>query len=103
MDKHIRSTVEEVEGWNKDKLLKFIQQKRPHLLEDADDLFSFKAAKISGKFFLTLAGNMEFFEKKCHMPVGPSGELAELAREIAEREAAIKQGKLLSFIPYSKH
>ena len=48
-----------------------------------------------------LAGNVESFQKNCHLPFGPSLDLANLAREIAEGET--KQGKLLSFIPYSKH
>jgi hypothetical protein len=96
-------TVREVEDWNKDRLLKFIQQKRPHILEDDDDLENFKKAKISGKFFLTLAGKTEFFEEKCHLPVGISGELAEVVKEITGAKTTIEQGKLLSFIPYSKH
>jgi hypothetical protein len=50
---------------------------------------------------LRLAGDVEFFKRECHLPVGPSLDLAELAREIAGGE--IKQGKLLSLIPYSKH
>ena len=91
-------TMEEVKEWDKDELLKWIQQKRPKLLTD-DDVEKFKRAKISGRFFLTLASKMDFFKSECHLPVGPSGELAYLAREIG----GVKQGKLLSFIPYSKH
>jgi len=96
-------TVEMVKEWDNDQLLKWIQQKRPKLLRVGDNLEKFKAAQISGMVFLMPATNMEFFEKKCHLPVGPSAELAELAREIAKGETTIKQGKLLSFIPYSKH
>ena len=92
-------TMEEVKEWDKDELLKWIQQKRPKLLTDDDDVEKFKAAKISGKGFLKLAGDEDSFEKRCHLPFGVSIDLAELAREIG----GVKQGKLLSFIPYSKH
>ena len=93
--------LEEVKEWDKDELLKWIQQKRPKLLTDDDDVEKFKAAKIPGDVFLRKAGDVLFFENKCHLPVGPSEQLAYLAEEIVG--AVIKQGKLLSFIPYSKH
>jgi len=47
-----------------------------------------------------LAGDVDSFERKCHLPFGPSRGLAELARELG---GGVKQSKLLSFIPYSKH
>ena len=90
------ATMEKVKEWDDDQLLDWIQEKRPKLLRVGENLEKFKAAQISGEVFLMLAGDMEFFEKKCHLPVGPSRGLAELAREIAGGE--IKQGKLLSFI-----
>jgi hypothetical protein len=89
--------MEEVKEWDKDELLKWIQQKRPKLLTDDDDVEKFKAAKIPGDVFLMLAGDVDSFERKCLLPFGPSRGLAELAKELG------KQGKLLSFIPYSKH
>jgi hypothetical protein len=85
--------VEEVIKWNADKLLEWIQQKEPGLLE-GDKLEKFKAQALRGKLFLTLAGNVESFETKCHLPFGPSKELADLASEIAGGETS----KLLSFI-----
>ena len=42
-------TIEEVKEWDKDELLKWIQQERPKLLTDDDDVEKFKAAKISGR------------------------------------------------------
>ena len=42
---------------------------------------------------------MDFFRNECHLPVGVSLDLANLAEEVARKQ----QGKLLSFIPYSKH
>jgi hypothetical protein len=93
-------TVEEVKEWDKDQLLNWIQEFRPKLLTDDDDVEKFKAAKISGKIFLKKAGDAQFFEDKCHLPPGPSEELADLVSEIC---GGVTQGKLLSFIPYSKH
>ena len=78
-------TIEEIKEWDVDELLKWIQQKRPKLLKD-DDLKELKAARISGRAFLIQAGNVEFFEKKCNLPIGPSLELADLSSEIAERD-----------------
>jgi hypothetical protein len=106
-----------VKEWDNDQLLKWIQQKRPKLLQDVEDIENFKAAQIPGDVFLTLAGDAQFFKKECHLPIGPSEGLADLASEIGEGVkqqfsstkggrrvcGAPKQGKLLSFIPYSKH
>jgi hypothetical protein len=92
--------MEEVKELDKDELLKWIQQKRPKLLTDDDDVEKFKAAKISGNLFLDLAGDLQSFKNECHLPFGPSKELANLASEI---KGEVKEGKLLSFIPYSKH
>jgi hypothetical protein len=40
--------TQEIEIWNKDKLLRWIQPKEPELLE-VENLEEFKAAHISGK------------------------------------------------------
>ena len=79
-------------------MLKWIQQKQPELLKD-DDLKKLRAARISGPVFLIYAGDEEFFQKKCNLPIGTSVMLAELAREIAGGETAGIKSKLLSFIP----
>jgi hypothetical protein len=78
-----------VKEWNKDKLLKWIQQERPKLLDD-DDVEKFEAAKISGDVFLTLAGDVDSFKSQCNLPFGPSKGLANLAEEM---NAVNKQGK----------
>ena len=75
---------------------KWIRKKRP--LEDEDK--NFEAARISGRGFLTLVGKIDFFKSECHLSVGLSLDLANLAEEIVGRNTAMKQGK---FIPYSKH
>ena len=90
-------TVEKVKGWSRAELLGWIKEKR--ILED-DELENLRAAGISGNLFLDLAGDLQFFKNECHLPVGPSKELANLASGIC---GGVTQGKLLSFIPYSKH
>jgi hypothetical protein len=82
---------------DEDELLKWIQRRRPGLLR-GDNLEKFKAAFIRGGFFVKQAGDVGFFENKCKLPIGISGELADLAREIARGETVGIKSKLLSFI-----
>jgi len=72
--------TQEMEIWNKNKLLQWIQQKEPELLKD-ENLEKFKAAHISGKAFLKYAGDVQFFKKACNLPIGTSSDLADLANE----------------------
>jgi hypothetical protein len=72
-------TIEEIENWDADELLEWIQQNRPKLLKD-DKLEKFKAEDISGDVFVDHAGDVEFFENKCNLPSGTSERLANLAR-----------------------
>jgi hypothetical protein len=58
-----------------------------------------KAAGDPRGFFVKQAGDVGFFKKECNLPIGISGELADLAREIAGGETAGIKSKLLSFIP----
>jgi hypothetical protein len=74
-------TTEEMANWDEDKLLQWIQQKVPRVLDDKN-LEKFKEACIPGKVFLMYAGNEEFFEKKCKLPVGTSSDLADLGEEV---------------------
>ena len=87
-------TIEQIKELNVDKLLEWIQNKRSNVLED-DDLKKLKTARISGRAFLMQAGNVEFFENKCNLPIGPSLELADLAREMAGGKTAgmVQKGK----------
>jgi hypothetical protein len=93
-------TTEKVQGWDSDELLKWIQKTQPKLLRVEKNFTRFKDAEISGKIFLKKADDAKFFRNECYLPPGPSEELADLASEI---RGGITQGKLLSFIPYSKH
>ena len=99
MNKTPNPTMEEVKEWDNDQLLNWIQEFRPKLLR-GQNIENFKAAEISGRLFLKKAGDVQYFKNECHLPVGPSEDLADLAEEM---NAVNKQGKLLSFIPYSKH
>ncbi|KAN0070583.1 hypothetical protein V8E54_011452 [Elaphomyces granulatus] len=84
-------TVEVVKEWDDDQLVKWIQQKRPKLLKNVDNLEKFKAAQISGDVFLTLADDVDFFKNTCNLPAGPSKGLANLASEIRGVKKTIKQ------------
>jgi hypothetical protein len=95
-------TIEEIKEWDKNKLLKWIQQKRRGLLE-GDNLKTFEATFIRGRVFVKHAGDVEFFKHKCGLPIGISEELADLASEIAGveiagGETAGMKSKLLSFM-----
>jgi hypothetical protein len=84
---HTKPTIEKIKTWDADELLEWIQQQEPNPLK-GDKLEKFKAADILGRAFLMKAGNVEFFEEKCHLPIGTSLVLADLAREIMEGETA---------------
>jgi hypothetical protein len=88
-------TIEEIRKWNEDELLMQIQQKRPGLLRDRN-LEKFKEAFIDGDTFLDHASDVEFFEAKCHQPIGISARLAKLAREMAGGETT---GKSIDHTP----
>ena len=92
----VKPTSEEVKEWNKDKLLRWIQLKQPGLLE-GDNLEKFRTAFIRGRVFVKHAGNVNFFEKKCKLPIGISDELADLAKEIVGRQTAGMKSDYLSY------
>ena len=73
-------TTQQMDSWNKDALLQWIQQKEPALLS-GEDLDKFIAAKISGKGFLRRAGDLDFFIK-AGLPIGVSQDLALLGDEV---------------------
>jgi len=90
-----------IEGINEldaDELLEWIQQERPKALK-GDKVEKFKEADIDGATFLKHAGDVDFFENKCNLPIGTSERLADLAKEIAGVETAGAKSKSLSFIP----
>jgi hypothetical protein len=75
-------TIGEIKWWDEDKLLEWIQQKRPNLLT-GEDVKKLKKEHISGLAFLLAADHMvETFENGCNLRIGASLELTNLAREI---------------------
>jgi hypothetical protein len=92
-----KPTIEEIKELDADELLEWIQKRSKAL--KGGTVEKFKDAEISGRTFLTLADNVEFFKNECHLPIGPSLELADLAREIVGVETAGAKSKSLSFIP----
>jgi len=87
-------TIEEIKEWGIDELLKWIQQKRPKL-PMGNQSKKFKTACITGEVFLNHAGDKEFFENGCKLPIGISETLANLAMEIAGRKTVGMKSKLL--------
>jgi hypothetical protein len=101
MDSPVHDPTEgEVRGWDKHKLLEWIQQKRSKLLE-GDTLEKFKTEEISGEVFMNHAGDVGTFRKDCNLSFGVSETLANLAAGIVGKETAGIKSKLLSFIPYT--
>jgi hypothetical protein len=80
-------TVQEMQTWNTERVLQWIRQRDPNIL-DEDDLDNFKKARIAGRAFLRF--NIEFF-KNCNLPLAVAVALEDLAGEVIN-----KKGK---FIP----
>jgi hypothetical protein len=89
-----KPTIEEVKEWNRDKLLEWIQRKRPGLLED-DNLETFKNAFICGNVFVKHGCDVGFFRNGCNLPIGISHKLMDLVVEITGGETAgmVQKGK----------
>jgi len=75
-------SVEQMNSWTRQDLLQWIQQKRPDLLID-ENLDKFRAAKISGAVFLSIAGEVDSF-METELPLGICTKLADLALQVKE-------------------
>jgi hypothetical protein len=75
-------TVEEMETWNRKKVLRWIQQTNPNPLEDDDDLDNFKKANMNGKGFLR--SSYKVFYNDCLLSAGASLELEGLVDQVNE-------------------
>ena len=73
--------VQDMKTWNKEKVLRWIQQRNNNILED-DDLDNFKKARIMGSAFLT--SDVKFFQKNCDLSPGVSLALKNLVDEVME-------------------
>jgi hypothetical protein len=71
-------TVEEMETWDEEKVLRWIQQRKPNLLKE-DDVNNLKKARIAGSAFLDF--DVESF-KSCGLPVGIAVPLSRRVDEV---------------------
>ena len=94
----VNPTIQDIERWDATKLAKWIQQVLDPPLNPRNE--KIMEAEINGRVFLRNAGNRDFFRRDAGLSLGASDDLADLAKNMTS--PAI-QGKLLSFIPYSKH
>ena len=81
--------IEEIEDWDTDDLLNFIQNRHRKLLKD-DDRKKLQEKRVDGVIFLKHVDDVDFFEMKCGLPIGTSERLADLASEIA---GVVQKGK----------
>jgi hypothetical protein len=73
-------TVQEMKTWATEKVLRWIQQRDPNILEE-DDLDNFKKARITGRSFLVF--DVESF-KACGLPLAVAASLKDLVDEVKE-------------------
>jgi len=83
-------TVEEMRTWDTKKVLRWIQQREPHLLSD-DDVERFLKAGITGTIFLAI--NFEFLRKGCGIPPGPSLLLTRIMNEVLSEVKRKRDGE----------
>jgi hypothetical protein len=82
-----------------DKLLGWIKGKQPGLLRD-EDIEELKTKRISGRTFLKYAGDKAFFQNDCHLPLGTSSDLADLAKELADPATETNDRKSKYYLSY---
>ena len=76
-----------IRSWGPTELLKWIQQKVPLMCTSVNQ-DKFLAAEISGSVFMASAGSEDFYTRpSIGLSFGASFQLAELAREIIDRES----------------
>ena len=86
-------TVEEINGWNRDRVKGFLQEKSAELELEVNDIDVIYGQRVSGKVFLRL--NEEQLTRDSgsfKLPYGPASAIAELVKQI-------KGGKRASFFP----
>jgi len=73
-------TAAVVKKWTRKDLLDFTLIK--DILEDPEDVTIFTHAKIDGRVFLKRGDDECYWMDRCHLPPGPSSNLADLAQRI---------------------
>jgi len=87
-EKPSNPTVEQMNGWDEDELLHWIQQKKPNLLGRRENLEKFEAANFLGESFLRHAGDTDYIMKVSGLPYLVSEDLAILGDKV-------KKGKFI--------
>jgi hypothetical protein len=83
-------TVSDVEEWTEEELFSFIQSK--NILRNDKNRTTFQNAEISGAEFLMGGAVRQYWTQECHLPLGPSTALAELAQQMKGASAELSQG-----------
>jgi hypothetical protein len=76
-------TVEEINGWNRDRVKGFLQEKSAELELEVNDIDVIYGQRVSGKVFLRL--NEEQLTRDSgsfKLPYGPASAIAELVKQI---------------------
>src|SRR4051812_21132050 len=71
--------VQDMMTWNKEKVLRWIRQRDPNILEE-NDVDNFREQRITGRAFL--ASNVEFFQRYCGLSSGVGLGLQDLVEEV---------------------
>jgi len=74
-------TAEEMETWDKKKVLRWIQQRNRSILED-DDLDNFNKVRMNGIGFLR--SSYKVFYEDCYLSLGASLGLVALVEQVNE-------------------
>ncbi|KIX05608.1 uncharacterized protein Z518_03580 [Rhinocladiella mackenziei CBS 650.93] len=84
-------TIQEMESWNDEQLLEWIQEIQPNIFRNKkENVSTFKAAEIDGSTFLDYAGDIDFFSKT-QLPPGVYGALASLAKKVKKQNGQSDQ------------
>jgi hypothetical protein len=73
--------AEDMKTWNVEKVIQWIQQRDPNILEEDEDVDKFKKARIDGRAFL--AFDVKFFESR-GLLLAVAAALKDLADEVNE-------------------
>jgi hypothetical protein len=74
--------VQDMMTWNKEKVLRWIQQRDSNILEE-DDVDNFREQRITGRAFL--ASSVEFFQRNCGLSSGVGLGLQVLVEEVKRK------------------
>jgi uncharacterized protein (DUF3820 family) len=88
-----------VERWTEEELLSFIESR--NILNDKN-WATFQNAEISGRAFLRDGDVRDFWSQQCGLPIGLSGDLAELAQTVSNIGKAKSHGNAFHLGPTNR-